>query len=181
MFSWCTEGCNLGLDLVDVVKGTVKLKTRCSSDTSKNDACKYSISFILSAVSQNNRYCVLSDYFYGSHSEASVWLLASAFIVFFETTYYILESTYSILVRYTSVKVLVWLLIIAERGIASCLEPCQGIHNGVSFRKALNGLWMGISTVQKHYLCLMLCCLLFHWWFSFLSTIPLFEMTNNEF
>lgn len=27
----------------------------------------------------------------------------------------------------------------------------------------------------------MLCCLLFHWSFSFLSTIPLFEMANNQF
>lgn len=33
-----TKGCDLGSDLVDVVKGKVKLKTRCSSDTGKNDA-----------------------------------------------------------------------------------------------------------------------------------------------
>ncbi|KTG39584.1 hypothetical protein cypCar_00008237, partial [Cyprinus carpio] len=35
------KGCDLGSDLVDVVKGKVKLKTRCSSDTGKNDARKY--------------------------------------------------------------------------------------------------------------------------------------------
>jgi len=38
------RGWDFGLDLVDVVKGEVKLKTRCSSDTSKDDACEYPFS-----------------------------------------------------------------------------------------------------------------------------------------
>lgn len=56
LFSCCTEGCDLGLDLVDVVKGKVKLKTRCSSDTSKDDACEYSFSYFVSSESKHRNY-----------------------------------------------------------------------------------------------------------------------------
>jgi len=51
------RGCDLGLDLVDVVKGEVKLKTRCSSDTSKDDACEYPFSyFVINVLKQRSLF-----------------------------------------------------------------------------------------------------------------------------